>query len=108
MEPAGRPASSGARRRPAPPLRELREETGVDAEILGLLDVVDGCSWAGRARCRRITFWSTTPPAGPPASRRRGDDAAEARFWPADEAARLPGWGETRRIIRLAVERFPQ
>ena len=37
---------------------------------------------------------------------RAGDDAAEARFWPVDEALALVQWDETARVIRLAVERY--
>jgi 8-oxo-dGTP diphosphatase len=79
-------------------LRELKEETGVDAEIVGLIDVVD----------------AIFPPAGPAASHhllvdfaarwtagepRPGDDASAAAFRPLTEAIAAVEWSETRRII---------
>lgn len=87
-------------------LRELREETAVDAEMLGLLDVVDGLfPGADGAPERHYVLvdyavrWRSGEPVG-------GDDAAEARFWPAEEAMALVRWSETRRIIALALDRF--
>jgi 8-oxo-dGTP diphosphatase len=81
-------------------LRELREETGVEAVILGLLDVVDGLF--GEDTHYLLIDYAARWRAGEPAA---GDDAAEARFWPAEQAIELVGWSETRRIIALAVER---
>ena len=87
-------------------LRELQEETGVEAELLGLLDVVDGLFNARDGALERhyllidyAARWRSGEPLG-------GDDALEARFWPAAEAIRLVQWSETRRIIALALERF--
>ena len=82
-------------------LRELEEETGVQAEIAGLLDVVDGLF--GEERHYVLVDYAAIWRAGEP---RAGDDAAEARFWPAAEAIAQVSWAETKRIIALAVERF--
>mgnify|MGYP003488898396 FL=1 len=79
-------------------LRELREETGVEADLIGLIDVVDGLfaevgkhyvliDYAARWRSGEV---------------RAGDDAAEAEFVAFDEALRRVDWSETRRIISLA------
>jgi 8-oxo-dGTP diphosphatase len=81
-------------------LRELAEETGVEAELLGLLDVVDGLF---AERHYVLVDYAARWRAGEP---RGGDDALEARFWPAAEALELVQWSETRRIISLALERF--
>lgn len=81
-------------------LRELHEETGVTAEILGLLDVVDGLFPPDRHYL--LVDFAARWVAGDPTP---GDDAAEARFWPLDEALALVEWDETARIIRLAVAR---
>ena len=81
-------------------LRELREETGVEGEILGLLDVVDGLF--GERHYVLVDYavlWTSGEP-------RAGDDAAAAAFWPAAEAIGLVDWSETKRIIALALERF--
>lgn len=81
-------------------LRELAEETGVQAEILGLIDVVDGLfpdhhyvliDYAAR--------WLSGEPVA-------GDDAAEAAFVPLEEALARVDWSETRRIIADAHARF--
>lgn len=87
-------------------LRELREEAGVEAEVLGLLDVVDGWFPAGGGDEERhylLVDYAAAWRAGEPVA---GDDASEARFFPVEEALALVDWDETRRIIRLAVERF--
>lgn len=77
-------------------LRELQEETGCEAELLGLIDVVDGVfsdhhfvliDYAAR--------WH----AGEP---RAGDDAREARFFACAELPSLTLWQETARIIDAA------
>ena len=82
-------------------LRELHEETGVSAEILGLLDVIDGFFLPERHYL--LVDYAASWSGGEPVA---GDDAAEARFWPVADALGLVDWDETRRIIRLAVERF--
>ena len=80
-------------------LRELREETGVEAEILGLVDVVDGLfPQHGRhyVLIDYVARWTDGEPVA-------GDDAAEATFLPIEEALRRVDWDETRRIIALAA-----
>ena len=81
-------------------LRELREETGVDAEILGLIDVVDGVM---TTRHYIMIDYAARWIAGEPTA---GDDAADARFFPLEEALVAVEWEETRRVIREAAERF--
>ena len=87
-------------------LRELKEETGVEAKLLGLLDVVDGLFTGSHGELERhyvlidyAALWISGDPVG-------GDDAAEAAFWPAATALELVQWVQTRRIIALAIERF--
>ena len=81
-------------------LRELREETGVSAELLGLLDVVDHISEHGHFV---LIDWAARWAGGEPVA---GDDAAEAVFVGVEEACDRVAWDETRRIIRLAAARF--
>lgn len=89
-------------------LRELYEETGVTAELAGLLDVVDGVFrartdgqvWGHYVLIDYAARWTSGEP-------RAGDDAAEARFFGPAELTTLPLWDETRRIIDLARSRLP-
>lgn len=88
-------------------LRELKEETGVEAELLGLLDVVDGVFPAlpGGEITRHYVMidyaarWTSGEPVA-------GDDAADAKFVTLDEAMALVEWDETRRVIAETFERF--
>lgn len=80
-------------------LRELREETGVEAEILGLVDVVDGL-FPEHGRHYVLIDYVARWTGGEPTA---GDDAAEAAFVPVEEAMRRVDWDETRRIIALAA-----
>jgi 8-oxo-dGTP diphosphatase len=80
-------------------LRELREETGVEATITGLIDVVDGLfPEAGRhyVLIDYAALWVSGEPTA-------GDDAMEARFVALDQVATLIDWSETRRIIGMAA-----
>jgi 8-oxo-dGTP diphosphatase len=77
-------------------LRELREETGCEGEIVGLIDVVDGL--IGDRHYVLIDYavrWT----AGEPMA---GDDAREARFVVSSELPALGLWSETLRVIEAA------
>lgn len=83
-------------------LRELGEETGVQAELLGLVDVFDGVFLKDDRHFILIDYaarWT----AGEPVA---GDDAAEARFLPVAEAIDAVAWEPTKDLIRVAWERF--
>jgi len=88
-------------------LRELKEETGVDADLLGLIDVIDGVFPArpGGEITRHYVLidYAARWTGGEPLA---GDDAAEARFVSREEAMELVEWEETRRVIAEAFERF--
>ena len=80
-------------------LRELREETGVEARLGPLVDVVDGIFPASGRHYVLIDFaarWQSGEPVA-------GDDAADARFWPLDGIEDHVAWSETVRVIRLAT-----
>jgi 8-oxo-dGTP diphosphatase len=82
-------------------VREVREETGLDVEILALIDVAelmadapagaDGEHYVLVDFCARVL-------AGDAAA---ASDAAEARWFSVAEMEALPLWSETRRIIAL-------
>lgn len=80
-------------------LRELREETGVEAEITGLVAVVDAI-FPEDGRHYVLIDFAARWRAGEPVA---GDDAAAAAFHPLAAAERLVAWAETRRVIRLAA-----
>ena len=80
-------------------LRELREETGVEAEITGLIDVVDGL-FPEAGRHYVLIDYAARWLSGEPVA---GDDAIEAQFVALDEVEALIDWSETRRIIDMAV-----
>jgi 8-oxo-dGTP diphosphatase len=82
-------------------LRELMEETGVRAELLGLVDVIDG--FFGDGRHYVLIDYAARWIEGEPAA---GDDAADARFVPIEEAIDMVQWAETKQIMREAWERF--
>jgi 8-oxo-dGTP diphosphatase len=88
-------------------LRELKEETGVEAELLGLIEVVDAIFTSRTSgevsRHYVLIDYAARWLSGEPVA---GDDAAEARFVAFDEAARLVEWSETVRIIEAARHRF--
>lgn len=83
-------------------LRELREETGVEARMGGLIDVVDGLFPEAGRHYVLIDYWAEWL-SGEPVG---GDDAAEARFFTLDEALSVVDWDETRRIIQAAVRTY--
>ncbi|MEM7661543.1 MAG: NUDIX hydrolase [Pseudomonadota bacterium] len=84
-------------------LRELKEETGINAELCGLVDVVDGIFTSRRSGdvtrhyllCDYAARWSSGEPVA-------GDDAADAVFVPMSRLGELDLWEETRRIIDAA------
>ena len=87
-------------------LRELKEETGCDATLIGLIDVVDGlmsrsAAAGGAAPWGHYVLidYAATWTAGEP---RAGDDAREARFFTRAEIDGLDLWSETRRVIEAA------
>ena len=80
-------------------LREVREETGIEAEITGLIDVVDGL-FPEAERHYVLIDYAARWLAGEPVA---GDDAVDARFAPLAEVDALIDWSETRRVIRMAA-----
>ena len=90
-------------------LRELAEETGVEARLLGLVDVVDGVFTSRESgeitRHYVMIDYAARWISGEPVA---GDDAADARFVSLDEALALVEWDVTRKVIVETFERFGQ
>lgn len=83
--------------------REIREETGVEIALIGLVDVVDGIrrdeTGAAISHYTLIDFaaeWVSGEPVA-------GDDAAEARWTSLESLDDYGLWSETRRIIAAAA-----
>lgn len=83
--------------------REVREETGIEAEIKGLIDVIDSIQHDGDGRVRLhytlVDVWGEWR-AGEPVP---GDDAIGAAWLTLPEIERLSLWSETMRVIRAAL-----
>ena len=88
-------------------LRELKEETGVDAVLVDLVDVVDAVfeNRSGDLITRHyvlidfVAKWQSGEPVA-------GDDAADARFFHLSDLASLELWDETLRVIDAAAGRL--
>lgn len=84
-------------------LREIQEETGLDAVIGGLVDVVDSVTREPDGRIKYhytlVDLWATTDAAASPIA---GGDAADARWVSLDQLAQLQLWSETTRVIEKA------
>lgn len=84
--------------------REVREETGLEIEIIGVLDVFDGLPGTeGDGFDQHIVMldyvgeWK----AGEPVA---GDDAAAAEFVAIETALKRLSWDKTRDAVRRAVK----
>ena len=84
-------------------LREVREETGLIVESLGLVDIVDSITRdeSGRVQFHYLLADIVACPVG--GTLKAGGDAAEVRWFSAEEAFALPLWSETIRIIKEAL-----
>ena len=83
-------------------LRELKEETGIEARLIGLIDVVDSVSHDDNGDIRfhytLVDFaaeWISGEPVG-------ADDVSHAEWTPIAGIDTLGLWSETIRIIREA------
>jgi len=83
-------------------LRELRQETGVEAEIGPLVDVVDSLTRDGDGKVQyhyTLVDFRADWRSGEP---RHGGDAADTRWFAPAELAEIELWRETRRVIEKA------
>jgi 8-oxo-dGTP diphosphatase len=86
-------------------LRELTEETGVEAEIVALIDVVDGIftsrSTGDTTRHYVLIDYVARHISGDPIG---GDDATQARFVALDDLPTYGLWEETLRVIKAGYK----
>jgi ADP-ribose pyrophosphatase YjhB (NUDIX family) len=81
-------------------LRELMEETGLDADLIGLIDVVDGITRDDDSRVRfhyTLVDFAAEWRSGEAVA---GDDVGAVRWVPLAELDGVELWAETVRIIR--------
>ena len=83
--------------------RELREETNLEIEILGLIDVVEIVRDAVAPDAHYVLLDYAARATGGIAV--AGSDAAEARWFTLAEIESLPLWSEMQRIIALGAVR---
>jgi len=84
--------------------REVREETGLGVEVLGLADVVDTIRNDDDGRIRYHYTLVDVFAVVRDGTLRAGGDAAAAAWFDLADVAGLGLWSETERIINLAVE----
>jgi len=82
-------------------LREIREETALEIEIVGLIDVAELVPAPGETGNHYVLvdFTARALASEPVAA----TDALEARWFSLGEIAILPLWSETRRVIALSA-----
>lgn len=84
-------------------IREVREETGLEIEVLGLLNIYEALpNETGFAAHTIMIDYAAEWASGEPVA---GDDAMEAEFVSMDEAISRLSWDVTRRAVREAAEK---
>jgi ADP-ribose pyrophosphatase YjhB (NUDIX family) len=86
--------------------REVKEETGLDIEVLGLVDVVDAIRSDEDGRVRYHFTLVDVFARWIAGEARAADDAAEAAWFPMRKIGELGVWSETERIVRIADEKW--
>ena len=84
-------------------LRELKEETGVDAELIGLIDVIDTVREDGEGRIQfhyTLVDFAAIWTSGEPLA---DDDVSDAQWVRLSDLEDKGLWSETIRVIREAV-----
>jgi ADP-ribose pyrophosphatase YjhB (NUDIX family) len=84
-------------------VRELLEETGLVAEVTGLLDVIDAISRDEQGRVRMHYTLVDVAAEWISGEAVAADDVAEVKWVPLSQLENETMWAETRRIIRLAA-----
>lgn len=86
-------------------LREVREETGVEARLIGLIGVFEAMPAEhgedGPPTHTLLIDYAAEWVSGEPVA---GDDASEASFFPVPEAHALLSWDLTRQALAAAID----
>ena len=86
--------------------REIHEETGLETEIIGLIDVVDSIRSDKKGN---IEYHYTLVDVAAKISRgvlHAGSDAQDCNWFTLNDIETMDIWSETKRIIELAVTQF--
>ena len=86
--------------------REIREETGLTVEILGLVDVVDSIRRDKKGEVEyhyTLIDMAAVSIGGIPQA---GGDARDCRWFTIGEIEKMEVWSETKRVIGLALKKF--
>ncbi|HAT35377.1 MAG TPA: hypothetical protein DCS82_06655 [Rhodospirillaceae bacterium] len=86
----------------------MREETGVEIEILGLIDVVDSIRHDDDGKVQfhySLVDYAAIWVSGELCP---GDDAIDCRWADPEEAMQIIRWGQTRRIIEASRAFLPK
>ncbi|MEK9723273.1 MAG: NUDIX hydrolase [Rhodospirillaceae bacterium] len=86
--------------------REVREETGLEIEVLGLVDVVDSIRRDATGAPEYHYTLVDVAARAVGGQLAPGGDARDARWFAPEEIAAMAIWSETKRIIDEARERF--
>lgn len=85
--------------------REVAEETGLDVEVVGVVDVVDLIDRDSEGRVRHHYTLVDVAAEWREGEAVAGDDAEAVTWTRLDELAGYSLWRETERIIRLSAQR---
>lgn len=86
-------------------LREVKEETNLEVEILGLIDIVESIRDASAGSPDNhfvLVDFGARVVSG---VARAGSDAADARWFPYEELQTMPVWSEMQRIIAQSAQK---
>ena len=86
--------------------REVREETGLEIEILGLIDVVDSVRLDAHKKIQYHYTLIDVAGYTTGGTLMAGGDAQDCRWFTQPEIDSMSIWSETKRIIALAADKY--
>ena len=85
----------------------MKEETGIDIDVLGLIDVIDSIRYDDGGRIQfhySLVDYAAIWKSG---ELRAGDDAADCRWFDLVEAKKIIRWGQTLHMIEQSKTFLP-